>query len=242
MTWELESTLEVPIIEWPPLRNHIPCMVHVIQLALGLFMCSFSVKGRTNSWEAHERNQQFGENHSIDIGKSQRLQKGGNARINKVSAMRPRLAKRIEKVWISRHFESPETDIHMTANSCGIDYTDTMSSKWVHWLSKSSSMNHNTTYCRCEETVELDTGVASASLPITRIHPPLAEECKIQWSSATLHNTGQMGHHEVRHGRYMAIPILDPVDVKKAYGYSASCYHCLQWHVQSYAWHYAIFN
>jgi hypothetical protein len=59
------------------------------------------VKGHTNSWEAHERDQQFGEKESIDIWKSQRLRKEGNARINMVSAMRLGLAKIIEKVRIS---------------------------------------------------------------------------------------------------------------------------------------------
>jgi len=101
MTRELQSTLEASGIEWPALRNHIPCIAHVIQLALGAFMSSLGVKGRTKSWEAHERDQQFGENESIDIGKSQRLRKEGNARINKVSAMKPGLAKIIEKVRIS---------------------------------------------------------------------------------------------------------------------------------------------
>jgi hypothetical protein len=70
MRRELQSTLEALGIEWPALRNHIPCMAHVIQLALGAFMTCFGVKGRTKSWEAHERDQQFGENESIDIGKS----------------------------------------------------------------------------------------------------------------------------------------------------------------------------
>jgi len=82
MTRELQSTLGASAIEWPPLRNHIPCMAHIIQLALGAFMSSLGVKGRTMSWEAHEHDQQFGENESIDIGKSQRLRKEGNARIN----------------------------------------------------------------------------------------------------------------------------------------------------------------
>jgi len=101
VTRELQSTLEASGIEWPALRNHIPCMAHVIQLALGAFMSCLGVKGRTKSWEAHERDQQFGENESIDIGNSQRLRKEGNATINKVSAMRPGLAKIIEKVRIS---------------------------------------------------------------------------------------------------------------------------------------------
>jgi hypothetical protein len=49
----------------------------------------------------HEHDQQFGENESMDIGKSQRLRKEGNARINTVSAMRPGLAQIIKKVCIS---------------------------------------------------------------------------------------------------------------------------------------------
>ena len=101
MTDKLQSTLQASGIESPALRNYILCMAHVIQLALGAFMSSLGVKGHTKSWEAHERDQQFGENESIDIGKSQRLRKEGNARINKVLAMRPGVAKIIEKVHIS---------------------------------------------------------------------------------------------------------------------------------------------
>jgi hypothetical protein len=76
-------------------------MAHVIQLACGAFMRSLSVEVGTNSWEAHERDQQFGENDTIDIEKSQRLRKEGNARINMVSVIRLGLAKIIEKVRIS---------------------------------------------------------------------------------------------------------------------------------------------
>jgi hypothetical protein len=122
MTCELQSTLEGSGIEWPALRNHIPCITHIIQLALGAFMSSLGVKGRTKSWEAHERDQQFGANESIDIGKSKRLRKEGNARISKVSAMKPGLAKIVEKVRISRYFESPETDLRIAQNACCIDY------------------------------------------------------------------------------------------------------------------------
>ena len=46
-------------------------MAHVIQLALGALMSGLGVKGRIKSWEAHERDQQFGESESIDVGKSQ---------------------------------------------------------------------------------------------------------------------------------------------------------------------------
>jgi len=50
MALELQSTLQGCGIEWPAFRNHIPCMVHVIQLALGAFMSSLGVKDRTKSW------------------------------------------------------------------------------------------------------------------------------------------------------------------------------------------------
>ena len=72
-----------------------------------------------------------GDNESIDIGKSQSHRKEGNARINQVSAMRPGLAKIIEKVHISRYFESPETNLHIAEDPCCIDYADAWSSKRV---------------------------------------------------------------------------------------------------------------
>jgi hypothetical protein len=64
-------------------------MAHVIELALGAFMSSLVVKGGTESWKAHERDQQLGENERTDIGKSQRPRKEGNATLNKVLTMRP---------------------------------------------------------------------------------------------------------------------------------------------------------
>jgi hypothetical protein len=76
-------------------------MTHDRQAALSAFVSSLGAKGPTKSWEAHERDQQFGENDGIDIGKSQRLRREGNARINTVSAMRPGLAKIMEKVRVS---------------------------------------------------------------------------------------------------------------------------------------------
>jgi len=132
MIHELQSTLEASGIEWGALRNHIPCMADVIQLAFGAFMCSLSVQDRTKMWEAHKLDQQLGEIESIDIGISQILRKEGNARINKVSAMRPGLAKMIEKVPISRYFENSETDLHIAKNACCIDYADSWSSKRIH--------------------------------------------------------------------------------------------------------------
>jgi len=118
-------------------------------------MSSLGVRGRTKSWEAHERDQQFAENESIDIGKSQRLQNKGNARINNVSAMKPGLAKIIEKVRISWYFESPEADLLIAENACCINYANTWLPKQVHLLSKSQSPHCGTSYCGREDTLEL---------------------------------------------------------------------------------------
>jgi len=101
MTCELQSTLVGSEIECAALRNHMIRMSHVNQIGLRAFISILSVKGPTKCWESHERDQQFGENESTDIGKSERLQKEGDAIINKVSAMRPSLEKIIEKVPIS---------------------------------------------------------------------------------------------------------------------------------------------
>jgi len=43
--------------------------------------------------------------------------------------MRPGLAMIIEKVWISRHFESAETELPKAVNACYSDYADTQLTK-----------------------------------------------------------------------------------------------------------------
>jgi hypothetical protein len=170
MTPTLESIFGACLTKWPVLENRIPCLEHVIHLALGPFMSSLNVTGCTKSWEAHECDQEFGEDQSTEIGKSQRLWKQGNARINKVAAMRPGLAKIIEKVCISTYFESAKTDLHIAPNASCLDHAHSWSSKQVHWLSKSQSLHHNTIDWGYKDRLGLDTGVAWASLSITRIH------------------------------------------------------------------------
>jgi len=101
MSGELQSTLEASGFEWTALRNHIPCMANFIQMALGAVMSSFGVKSCTKLCEVHQRDQQCGENDSIDIGKSQRLRNEANATITQLLAMQPGLLKIIEKVCIS---------------------------------------------------------------------------------------------------------------------------------------------
>jgi len=175
MTGEPQSLLEASGIEWPALWNHMPCWAHVIQLAVSAFMSSLGLKGRTKSWDAHECDQQCGENENIDIGKSQRLRKQGNVRIDRVSAMGPGIAKIIDKVRISWYFECPETDLHIAQNACCIDDTDTGSPKRVHWLSKSLSPNRCTSDYGRQDPVDIDPGVAQARLPIKWIHMRVAE-------------------------------------------------------------------
>jgi hypothetical protein len=113
MTRELQLTLATSGIEWSALRNHIPCMAHVIQLSLGAFMSSLGVKGRTKAWEAHERDEQFGENES-GTTTTQKLRKLGNARVAKVADMKPGLAKIIEKVWLCPKSCSVGSEINAT--------------------------------------------------------------------------------------------------------------------------------
>jgi hypothetical protein len=191
----------------------MPCMAHVIQLTLGALISSRGVKGRIKSWEAHECDQHFGENESIDIGHSQRLWKEGNARINKVSAMKSGLAKIIEKVRSSWYFESAEGDLHIADNVCCIDYTDTWSPKRVHSLWKSQTPHCGTSDYGCKDTLELYTGVARARLALTGIHPRLPSYSTIHWIPAIIHNSGWMDDCQVCHGSVEAISILDPLDV-----------------------------
>jgi len=174
ITWELQSRCEAPGLGSPPVRNDILYMVQVIEIALGGCMNSVAGKGCSKSFEAHLRNQHFGENKCTHIAKHQGEWKEGKARINKVSAQRPGLVKIIQTLTISRHFERPETDLHIAEDACCIDYTDTWSSKWVHWVSKSHSTIYSPTCYGCEHMVEFDSGVAWVNLPIMRIHARVA--------------------------------------------------------------------
>jgi hypothetical protein len=86
----------------------------------------------------------------------------------------------------------------------------------------------------CEHIAQFDWGDASAGLLITIIQPQLAQESNIQWLLDTLHNTQWMDYCQLSRGSVNAIPAPDVVDVEKAYGYCASCEHCIQWQPKSY--------
>jgi hypothetical protein len=217
MTRELPTTLDASGIEWPALRNHIPCRAYVIELALGAFMSSLGANGRTKCWETHEHNQQFRQNESTDNGKSQRPRKQSNPSINEMSAMRPGWAKIIENVRISTYFESAETERFIAENASCNNYADTCLSIRVPSLSNSKSSDSSTTHSGCEDNLELDTGVARAPLTITCIHTQVASTPKTQRLPATLHNTGWVDNCQVYHTSLTAIPVLDPIDVERAH-------------------------
>jgi hypothetical protein len=96
-----QSTLVASRIQRNAWKKHIRCMEHSIQQPVGAIMSSLGETGRTKSLKSRLYDQQYGENKYMDIGKSQRLRTEGNARINKVSAMRQGLARIIGKVCIS---------------------------------------------------------------------------------------------------------------------------------------------
>jgi hypothetical protein len=54
-----------------------------------------------------------------------KAEKDGNANINKVMDMRPGLGRIIQTVHISRHLQTPETDLHIDANVSCTDSDDT---------------------------------------------------------------------------------------------------------------------
>jgi len=151
--------------------------------------------------------------------------------MNKLSAMRPGLAKIIQKVRISWYFESPEADLHIAENACCIDYADTWSSKRVYSLSKSQSLHCCTSDYGCKDTLELYSGVTWADLSITRIHMWVASKPEIHGITVIVYNSGWVDGCDVCHGSIEAIAILQPVDVQEAYSHIASPYQSLQWRV-----------
>jgi len=111
------------------------------------------------------------------------------------------------------------------------------------WLTvKKPSSNCSTTYYGCEDVVEFNREVAWTGLTITIIHPQVVQESKINWLLPTLPITEWMDCSQACHGSFMAIPLLDAVDVENAYSYSASHHHCIQEHVRSYGCHYVNFS
>lgn len=74
--------------------------------------------------QSRDCDQQFVKDCSLDIGKSQRLRNEGNGRIHNVPARSSGLAKTIENVRISRHFEIRKADLPNIVNACSIDYAD----------------------------------------------------------------------------------------------------------------------
>jgi len=147
--------------------------------------------------------------------------------------MRLGLATIIETVHTSTYCEHPETDHHIAGNVGCVAYTTTCSSKQAHGLANSQSLNHSNSDYECEDTMELDTRVASARLPIARIHLRVAPKSNIQLLLSTLHNTARIDHCHICHENIKAISILHPVDVKEAYSHSESCYQRIQWHDRS---------
>ena len=102
MNHTMQSALKALGMKSPTLRNHIACVANAIQLAMYAFMNCLGVKCHTKSCEAHDHKQRFVHSENTEIWMSHKLGQECNARINKASAMRPGLAKMIEKVPSSR--------------------------------------------------------------------------------------------------------------------------------------------
>jgi len=104
------------------------------------------------------------------------------------------------------------TNLQIALNTCYKDVTDTWWSKPVHWLSERLSPHCSASDCGCEHKLELEAGVAWASLLISKIDLWLSPKYRIQWSPPTLHLPGSMHHWQESHRSIEVVPILDLVD------------------------------
>jgi hypothetical protein len=98
MTGCLQLLLEESGVEWSAEQNHMPCMAHVIQLALGAFMNTLGVKGRQKSWEDTEREKMV-----ADRGRESKRRIGG-ARVERVALLKCGFNKIVEKVFLMIEF------------------------------------------------------------------------------------------------------------------------------------------
>ena len=94
MVKELQRSLKAMEVDWSAAQNHIPCMAHVIQLALAAFMKSLGIQGRNRSWEDGVRDALTEE----QGGKK----KMGGCRIAKIEILKAEFNKIIEKVSARR--------------------------------------------------------------------------------------------------------------------------------------------
>jgi hypothetical protein len=125
-------------------------MAYNIQAFLNASMSPLGIKSCTTTWDAYEHNQQFGENHTMHIGKSHRVQKDGKDRINIMSAMRSGLAEKMRNFIFQQILKLLDW----------MSDTHTCSLRQVRCLSISENAHRSTAYARCEDTVEFDAGLA----------------------------------------------------------------------------------
>ena len=81
-------------VDWSAAQNHVPCMVHVIQLALAAFMKSLGIQGRNRSWEDSIRD--------ASTNKQGAKSKMGSFRIAKIGSLKVGFNKIIETVSSGR--------------------------------------------------------------------------------------------------------------------------------------------
>jgi 5-methylcytosine-specific restriction endonuclease McrBC GTP-binding regulatory subunit McrB len=121
----------------------------------------------------------LGENKSTDIGKSHRLRKESNHKIDKVSAIRPGVAKKMRRHIfqykindVKRSFLKQRMFIELMTLTPG------RSNEFIEDLNQ--SMNGSSTLYAVEKQVEMEIGVARATLPIMRTRPPVALQLTIR--------------------------------------------------------------
>src|SRR6266849_3304784 len=98
MTGCLQLLLNESGVEWSAELNHMPCMAHVIQLALWAFIHTLGDKGRQKSWEDTKS-----ENIRADRGRESKRRIGG-ARVERVALLKCGFNKIVEKVFLMIKF------------------------------------------------------------------------------------------------------------------------------------------
>ena len=94
MVKELQRSLKAMEVDWSAAQNHVPCMAHVIQLALAAFMKSLGIQRRNRSWEDGVR-----DTLTEEQGAKSKM---GSCRIAKIGSLKTGFSKIIEKVSSGR--------------------------------------------------------------------------------------------------------------------------------------------
>ena len=111
MSAGIERAMAIMGHQWSSANNHMPCMAHVIQLALGAFMSKLQIAGRESYYQEEQRDQ------LVEVEGLGPGGRGKMSRIERFKLMPKGFKKTIEKVSIAGYCAKSPLTVQFTRRS-----------------------------------------------------------------------------------------------------------------------------